>query len=415
MNETIGLYQLNNYIQQSLELNFSTEIWIHCEISNAKISRGHWYFDLIEKDPSSNRIIAKAQGIVWKTNAKYIEDQNDFSLRDILDLNAEVKIKVNVDFHQIYGLKLIVTDIDPNYTIGKLEMERRRTIERLEEEGLMDLNGGIPLPLVIQKLAIISSQNAAGFADFENELKTNPYGYAYQLKLFPSAVQGEKAAKEMIRALNKIQKSKDCFDLIIITRGGGSKLDLTAFDDYELCSVVSACSLPVFTGIGHEIDLSVLDLVSHSQFKTPTAVASGISQHNALFESRIEQLYRDFTLKTQDLISNNNLRLQSLYNQLHFMTKSKIVHQFDKITRRIEQFKETTRKRIEREKEQLESNYLEISLRSPTAILEQGYAYLEQDQRRISSVLDFNSEQKLQIHLKDGLLEAEEAKIKENE
>lgn len=410
MEETIGLYQLNQYIQQSLELNFSSEIWIKCEISNAKSSRGHFYFDLVEKDPQSNRILAKSQGIIWKTNARYLADRHGIEIDKLMATDAEMRLLVNVDYHEVYGLKLIVTDLDPNFSLGQLELQRRETMARLESEGLLDKNGAQTMPSVIQKVAVISSSKAAGFIDFSKELNANPYGYHFEVELFDGAVQGNRVPGDVGKALKRIEKNHSAYDAVMLIRGGGSKLDLAAFDDYELCRQLAVCPLPVITGIGHEIDVSIADLVAHTQMKTPTAAAGFLIQKATDYQANLHKMYSESLRVTERLLNYERLSLHQMWSDIHARAVQVISLSQVQLERSMDKIKQEIILLLQRRRQKWDSWHQELSLRSPDAILNQGFSIVEKNGKRVRSVSQINEDEIFKLFLADGDLSAKKVK-----
>lgn len=318
------LYELNEFIRQVLALNLSEPLWIKCELSQVKYSRGHCYLDLVQKAENGEDVVAQGQAVIWTLNLRSLKNKLGLELDAILQEGMEVLLQVKVDFHERYGLKLMVEDIDPGYTLGQLALKRRETILQLKKEGLLEKNKMFSLPLVIQRIAILSSETAAGLKDFLNELSQNEYGYVFQFNLFPVAMQGAKVESEIIAALKKINPEN--FDAVVIIRGGGSKLDLAAFDDYLLCKNVAQVQLPIISGIGHEVDETVLDKVVHTALKTPTAVAGFIINRNMHFESTIMQLGLEFKRSVSDILQNQKqttlLLGQAVENQVKQVLKN---------------------------------------------------------------------------------------------
>ena len=225
------LLELNDFIKRVVALNLPETLWVQCEISQINNSRGTWYLDVVEKDEVSNQVLAQSQAMLWARDYKSIIDRKGVIIDDILQKGTAILILVQVEFSERYGLKLQIKDINTNYTLGTLELKRRETIEKLMEEGLVGKNKVQELPMVIQKIAIISSETAAGYHDFVTQLTGNEYGYHYEYKLFSSSMQGEKTERDVIDSLMQIEKEVNNFDIAIIIRGGGSKLDLAAFDN----------------------------------------------------------------------------------------------------------------------------------------------------------------------------------------
>lgn len=265
------LSELNAYLKRVLALNFKEAIWVRGEWSDLKGSRGHVYAQLIEKQEEA--IIAQSQVVIWNRQLQKLDKKSKVPIGDLLQDGLEVLLQVRIDFHERFGLKLIVEDIDPSFTLGELELKRRRNLEKLQQQGLLQLNRTLSLPMVTQRLAVISGAQAAGYIDFVAHLKQNPYAYRWKIQLYDSAVQGKNVVREVSKAIQDISTVKAQYDAIVLIRGGGSRIDLSAFDEFGVCEAIAQSPLPVFTGIGHEIDESLADQVAFQAFKTPTAVA----------------------------------------------------------------------------------------------------------------------------------------------
>lgn len=271
------LSEINNRIRKVLKENFPDAFWVVAEISEMKVnSAGHCYLELIEKDSLSGKTVAKARGNIWAFTFRLLRPYFETTARINLTAGLKVLVQAQVEFHEVYGYSLNITDIDPAYTMGDMARQRAEAIERLKVDGVYDMNKSLELPLVIQKIAVISSSTAAGFGDFKKHLLQNEEGYKFAVKLFPALMQGEEAVESLIAALEKINSQAHRFEAVVIIRGGGSQSDLSCFDDYWLASHVAQFPLPVLTGIGHERDESVVDLVANTSLKTPTAVADFI-------------------------------------------------------------------------------------------------------------------------------------------
>ena len=283
------LQDLNAHIRQVIALNFREPIWITAEIAEANLSRGHLYLALVQKSESQglleDDIVAQAQAIVWQRDRRRLVMEHGQLSELVLSAGVQARLFVRIDYHERYGLKLHIENIDPAFSMGIMALQRRQTMDALRKEGLLHRNNALPLPLVLQRIAVITSQDAAGFHDFKAHLATNSFGYTFQYQYFFVAVQGRNAEPEICAALNQIAQVYQNFDVVVIIRGGGARLDLAAFDSLEVGKAVAAMPLPVFSGIGHEIDESVLDMVAHTAFKTPTAVADFLIERALRFES----------------------------------------------------------------------------------------------------------------------------------
>ena len=285
--QSYSLFELNEYIRRVFALNFQDAVWIRCEIAQINGSRGHYYLNLIEKSAEGETIIAQSSAVLWASKYRQLRRQHKKLLSELLQDGVAVLIQVKIDYDERYGLKLLIEDIDPSYTVGQMELKRQQILETLQQENLLGLNSQIPLPTVIQRIAIISSETAAGLQDYLNQIAINSYGYQISNQLFPAAMQGANVEKEVLKQLKKIAFLKANYDAVIIIRGGGSKLDLAGFDNLALGRAVAQFPLPILVGIGHEIDETILDKVAHTSLKTPTAVADFLIKRVLHFESTI--------------------------------------------------------------------------------------------------------------------------------
>lgn len=288
----LTLHELNDMVRSSLRLALPATYWVTAEVSEARVaSNGHCYLELVEKDSRGRGLTAKARATIWR--GEYAAISSRFERQTGSELRAGIKIMaaVEVCFHELYGYSLNITDIDPSYTLGDLARRRQEIIRQLEEDGVMELNKELPLPRPIVRVAVISSATAAGYGDFRDQLEKS--GMAFVTRLFPAAMQGERVEETVIAALDAIAAQRDEWDVAVIIRGGGAATDLGGFDSYLLAANVAQFPLPVLTGIGHERDDTVTDLVAHTRLKTPTAVAA------FLIDSRTEENARLDTLRNR--------------------------------------------------------------------------------------------------------------------
>ena len=268
------LLELNGLVRSVIEGTLSGEYWVEAELAEARESRGHCYMELIQKDPRSATPVARAQAKCWRQTWAVVRPYFERATGQTLHAGLQVMLRVYAQFHEAYGFSWIVTDIDPTYTLGDMARKRLEIIRRLKEEGVFDLNKELPLPLFTQRIAVVSSATAAGYGDFCAQLAANEYGYRFTTRLFEAVMQGEKVEQSVIAALNRINAEADSFDCVVIIRGGGATSDMSGFDTLALAENVANFPLPVITGIGHDRDESVLDMVSHTRVKTPTAAAA---------------------------------------------------------------------------------------------------------------------------------------------
>ncbi len=308
----LTLYELNTLVKETIEISFPNEYWVEAELSEVREVRGHCYMQLIQKDIHSNVPIAQASAKCWKSQWMEIRPHFEQSTGQRLRPGLKVLIQVHPQFHENFGFSWIVTDIDPTYTMGDMARKRQEIIKQLKEEGVFELNKELPLPLFTQRIAVISSQQAAGFGDFMNQLLHNEYGFAFDVKLFPAVMQGEQTESSVINALNQINDALDHFDCVVLIRGGGAVADLSGFDTLTLAENVATFPLPIITGIGHERDESILDMISNTRVKTPTAAAAFLIDRLRLVEERIIEAQNRIANTVKQRMNVENMRLGRL-------------------------------------------------------------------------------------------------------
>jgi exodeoxyribonuclease VII large subunit len=399
--QTYSLFELNNYIRQVIALNFEEAVWITCEIGQIKESRGQVYLELIQQNEDETEILARSSAAIWYKTRLFIKKKLGDLYSAILQEGTQVSIKVKVDFHERYGMKLDILDIDPAYTIGHLEMQRQKIIERLKAAGVFENNTHLKLPRVLKRIAIISSDQAAGYKDFVHQLTHNAYGYVFQTTLFQTAVQGLKVESEISAALDSIAENVDQYDCIVIIRGGGSKIDLAAFDNYNISFKIATHPLPVITGIGHEIDSSVADLVAHTSLKTPTAVADFLIEHTMYFEAQIDQLAQ----LVQQLTIQQTQAYHYGLKRLRDIMGGEVLYQFkskrEDLDRRLTDLEQAGLRQCQ--ERLLKIDHLEevIQMSSPASVLKRGYAIVRQDGIARSKKEDIIMDAGLEIEFQD--------------
>lgn len=292
--KAMTLLELNGMVRTTLERGMRDEYWVEAELAEARETRGHCYMELVQKDSLSNTPVAKASAKCWKQTWMLMQPYFERATGQPLRAGMKVLLRVYPNFHEAYGFSWIVTDIDPTFTIGDLARRRQEIIVALKAQGIFDMNRQLELPMFAQRIAVISSQTAAGYGDFCNQLNDNPYGFRFHATLFPAVMQGEGVEQSVIAALERIYEEVDNYDCVVIIRGGGATSDMSGFDTLALSENVAQFPLPVITGIGHDRDESVLDMVACIRVKTPTAAAAYLVSH---------------LLKVSDLIDNMNERM----------------------------------------------------------------------------------------------------------
>lgn len=274
MQEALTLFDLNALVRRSLEQCLPDEYWIQAELSDVRSNTtGHCYLEFVQKDPRSNNLVAKARGVIWNQIFRLLKPYFEEATGQLFTSGIKVLVKVTVQFHELYGYSLTVLDIDPTYTLGDMARRRREILQQLEEEGVLTLNKELDMPVLPQRVAVVSSATAAGYGDFCHQLQHNPRGFFFYTELFPAMMQGSQVEESVLAALDRINNRLHEFDVVVIIRGGGASSDLSGFDTYLLAAACAQFPLPIVTGIGHERDDTVLDSVAHTRVKTPTAAA----------------------------------------------------------------------------------------------------------------------------------------------
>ncbi|MFQ5447247.1 MAG: exodeoxyribonuclease VII large subunit [Saprospiraceae bacterium] len=399
--QSYTLFEINEFIRQVLSLNLPEAIWVQCELAQVKASRGHFFIDLVQKKDGDDEILAQGQAVLWQQTYRQLSNKLGLELQALLQPGIEVKILVHPEFHERYGLKFNVRDFDTAYTFGKLEMKRQDTIRRLKESGLLKKNKSLPLPPVLQRLAVVTSDTAAGYHDFLQQLENNPYGYTFRCRLFSAAVQGIHAGMEISAQLKKIGERENEFDAVVIIRGGGAKLDLAAFDEYDLCETAAHCPLPVLTGIGHEVDETVMDLLVHTPLKTPTAVAEYILQRNMFFESEVLELARLMKDSTSQQIQQAKLTLHQTRQRLQWLANEVIQRQAMLLDYIGKDLPASSQRFIKNQLLRLQNLENELKLLSPESALRRGFSLVLKKGGQVvknSSDVQINEELEIVFH-----------------
>jgi exodeoxyribonuclease VII large subunit len=313
MPSRLTLLELNSLIGHVIGDNFTEAVWVVAEISELKVNRaGHCYIELIEKDTGTDEIKARAKATIWSYTFRMLKSYFETSTGQPFSEGIKILIQVTVEFHPSYGLSFNIKDIDPTYTLGDMVRRRREIIARLQEAGVFEMNRELPLPLVPQRIAVISSATAAGYQDFIHQITNNSYHFVFYHHLFEATMQGHEAIPSIVKALDSIYQQEDDFDVVAIIRGGGAQADLSCFDSFEMTYAVAQFPIPVITGIGHEKDESILDMVAHTRLKTPTAAAEFLVSGLARFQEKLEELQELITDHTTLILDRYNSELREL-------------------------------------------------------------------------------------------------------
>ena len=339
MTKTLSLYELNSIVASVIDIDMSGDYWVVAEISELREVRGHCYMELVEKDELSNTPIAKASAKCWTSRWCMLRPMFERITGQRLHAGMKVMLSVHAQFHAAYGFSWIVSDINPEYTMGDLARRRQQIVAQLKAEGVFDLQRELTLPLFAQRIAVVSSDGAAGYGDFCRQLHDNSAHYIYKVELFAATMQGEAVEHSVIAALNRIYSRHDSFDVVVIIRGGGATSDLSGFDTLALAENVANFPLPVITGIGHDRDESILDMVAHTRVKTPTAAAQLLVDNLVRTESMIDAARQSIVDSTQRRMQRERVRVESLSARIPMMfslVKTKEEARVDMLARRIE-------------------------------------------------------------------------------
>lgn len=390
--KSISLENLQNMLKGVIEGNFRDYMWIVAEIQEVKNHpSGHCYLDLVHKE-GEGRITAKASGIIWASSYRIIRPYFETTTGGPISRGMKLLFRGQVQYSQVYGISIVITDVDPSFTVGEAELLRQKSISKLKEEGMMDLNGSLDLPLLPRRFAVVSSETAAGYGDFMKHLHSNGYGFVFQTMLYPSPMQGEQAPAGVIAALDLISQQTDMFDAVVIIRGGGSVNDLSCFDDYELALNIAQFPLPVITGIGHEQDYHIADMVAHTSLKTPTAVADYIVDFFIKEEMRLNFMSRRVLLSLQGRVVEEKGRCEKLSSRIISkvnMVVSDALHRVERLEQRIE-------------------------MNNPFAIVDRGYPMVFGLKGRIDSCERLSEGDKIELLMRGGVAECIVKKVKKD-
>ena len=350
------------------------EYWVEAELSECRENRGHCYMELIQKDELSATPIAKASAKCWASKWLMVRPYFERITGQCLVAGMKVLLKVYAQFHEAYGFSWIITDIDPTYTLGDMARKRQEIINQLKAEGVFDLQKELPLPLFCQRIAVISSEAAAGYGDFCHQLADNPYDFKFQIQLFPATMQGDGIERSIIDALNSINAVCDEFDAVVIIRGGGATSDMAGFDTLALAENVANFPIPIITGIGHDRDESILDMVSHTRVKTPTAAAAFLIDHLKTVLDQLTTLSEAIPRLFSVVKARQEARLDNLYQRILMRVQQRAVtSQAD--VRNLEQGLLTAlQRRLTSEHHRLEMLEEKVRSLDPTLLLKRGYS-----------------------------------------
>lgn len=398
-----SLLELNARVHDALQEALPERYWVRAEVSEARIHpSGHCYLELIEKEESTGRTVAKARATIWATTFRLLRPWFEQSTGQLFTSGIKILVLVSPVFHELYGYSLTIHDIDPTYTLGDAARRRAAILQQLRDEGVADMNKELVWPPLPQRFAIISSPSAAGYGDFMNQLQNNPYGYRVYTALFPASMQGEQTERSIIEALDRIASHEELFDGVVIIRGGGATSDLNSFDSYPLAANVAQFPLPVITGIGHERDDTVIDLVANTRVKTPTAAAEWIIARLHEADLHVAGLSLSISEAVRDRLQREKQTLQRTTSALPMLVERRILNERHKSELWLEQIKHALRDRLDAERSRLDQLATTVELVSPQSLLQRGYSLTLHQGRVVKSVTDLAPGETIETLLADG-------------
>ena len=377
---SLSLSELCALLDESLQQAFPDSYWVRAEIASLT-DRGHCYLELVEKG-DRGMFAAKMRATCWSNTWQLIAAYFQQETGKRPEPGMQVLVEVRVEYHAVYGLSLNILNIDPAFTLGDLARQRQLTLQRLEKDGVLDMNKSLPLPDVIRRIAVISAEAAAGYGDFCHQLQDNPYRLRFTTELFPAVMQGDGAVRSILAALNAVAERAEDFDCVAIIRGGGATTDLTCFDTYELASHCAQFPLPILSGIGHTRDVSIVDMVVHSSLKTPTAVAEMLIDHNARQLVRIDQLRQRLARVAVQMVAVRRQQIEQMRLTLRY----------------------TIGRTLQSERGKIQVYRQAITLHSPEQIFKKGYSLTLVDGKVVKRAADIPAGTTLTTILADGEL-----------
>ena len=412
-NERYTLRQLNLLVREAIETELPDEYWVEAELSECRENSGHCYMELIEKDERTNTPIARASAKCWRQTWQMAKPYFERTTGQQLRAGMKVLLKVYAQFHEAYGFSWIVSDIDPTYTLGDMARKRQEIIRQLKEEGVFDLQRELRIPTFAKRIAVISAQNAAGYGDFCRQLEDNDYGFRFEVTLFPAIMQGEQVESSIIAALNAIYEAtvpdgspSGPYDCVVIIRGGGATADLSGFDTLALAENVAQFPLPVITGIGHDRDESILDMVANTKVKTPTAAAALLIENLRQVLDRINSAQQHLTTAISTKLSTLNVQLSSLQALIPTLTLRTIGDQRHRIEMLESRLPVAIERRLTSQKHLLESLSLKLQGFDPQLLLSRGYSITLHNGRAVRDPKQLKAGDEIETRVEHGTIQS---------
>jgi exodeoxyribonuclease VII large subunit len=402
---TLSLSDLLGRVAKTLKKEFPGSYWIVAEVLELQVNqRGHCYLELIEKSPGNDSIVARARATIWASKFQMLKPYFEATTGMPFKSGIKLLCKGSLEFHVQYGFSINISDIDPSYTLGDLARKKQEVIRRLREEGIMDMNRGLPFPEVPQRIAVISSETAAGYGDFMETMMGNSHGFHFRIRLYNAVMQGEEAPASIIAALDEIFRSVEDHDCVVIIRGGGSRADLECFNDYDLAFYITQFPLPVLTGIGHERDESVADLVAAHSLKTPTAAAEFLVDRLLAFEFRLSALMESLSSLVRSTVQYQQVLLERLVSELSIHSRGFLQRRSDQLDQSSRTMHRSIGNLLARKRDHLSLLETRRTLVNPENILKRGYSMTLHKGKAISGVEGVDPEDMLETRLFRGTI-----------
>jgi len=410
---SLSLSRLHQLIADVVKREFPDRFWVVAEILELHVNRsGHCYLELIEKSEKDDAILARARATIWASRFSMLRPFFESATGTSLKSGIKLLFRASVEFHTLYGYSLNITDIDPSYTVGDLARKKQEVIRKLREQGVMEMNRELPFPAVPQRIAVISSETAAGYGDFMETIENNSHRFRFETVLFPALMQGEEAAGSMIAALEAIFEQVTAFDCVAIIRGGGSKADLECYNEYELAYFITQFPLPVITGIGHERDETVADLVANRGLKTPTAVAEFLVDQMLAFEFLLSSLHERMTGSVKRIVQLQAARLERYGRDLQHLSRAFIHRRQEHLEQSRQLLRRLCGTFITRKKDHLAMLEKQAALVDPANIMKRGYSMTLLEGKLLKSVRGVKAGDRIETWLSDGRIISNTEKIK---
>lgn len=406
MSEHYTLRQLNLLVREAIEESLPDEYWVEAELSECRENSGHCYMELIEKDEHSNTPVARASAKCWRQTWQMVKPYFERTTGQPLRAGMKVLVKVYAQFHEAYGFSWIISDIDPTYTLGDMARKRQEIIRQLKEEGVFDLQRELCIPTFAKRIAVISAQNAAGYGDFCRQLEDNDYSFRFEVTLFPAVMQGEQVEQSVINALNSIYERIHDYDVVCILRGGGATADLSGFDTLALAENVAQFPLPIITGIGHDRDESILDMVANTKVKTPTAAAALLIDNLLRILERLDDASQRISNAVNQRISSQKIKIASMTSLIPTLALRMVGDQRHRIDTIGNRLPIAIERRLTTQKHLLENLSIKLHGFDPQLLLSRGYSITLKDGRAVRDPKQLKPGDEIETRLEKGTIKS---------